>query len=145
MTYPNLAVEIRGLTKLFGKTKALDGLDLSVAHGEVAGFLRTERRRQVHHNPGTTRPAARRCRHRTAPRRRPWVNAVDLHRLIAYVPGDVTLWPNLTGGQAIDFLTRMLGTEHISIRRRNELIERFELTPPRRRAHIPREIVRRWR
>lgn len=132
MTYPNLAVEIRGLTKLFGKTKALDGLDLSVAHGEVAGFLGPNgagKSTTIRVLLGLLRADAGTVQLLGGD---PWVNAVDLHRLIAYVPGDVTLWPNLTGGQAIDFLTRMRGAEHISIRRRNELIERFELDPTKK-------------
>lgn len=132
MTYPNLAVEIRGLTKLFGKTKALDGLDLSVAHGEVAGFLGPNgagKSTTIRVLLGLLRADAGTVQLLGGD---PWVNAVDLHRLIAYVPGDVTLWPNLTGGQAIDFLTRMRGTEHISIRRRNELVERFELDPTKK-------------
>ena len=58
----------------------------------------------------------------------PWRDAVALHRRIAYVPGDVTLWPNLTGGQAIDFLARLRGGT-VDNRRRDELIERFELDP----------------
>ena len=59
----------------------------------------------------------------------PWRDAVDLHRRIAYVPGDVTLWPNLTGLQAIDFLARLRGKDTVDTRRRDELIERFELDP----------------
>ena len=59
----------------------------------------------------------------------PWRDAVALHRRIAYVPGDVTLWPNLTGLQAIDFLARLRGNGVVDTRRRDELIERFELDP----------------
>jgi ABC-2 type transport system ATP-binding protein len=59
----------------------------------------------------------------------PWHDAVDLHRRIAYVPGDVTLWPNLTGLQAIDFLARLRGPGALDTARRDELIERFELDP----------------
>ncbi len=59
----------------------------------------------------------------------PWRDAVALHRRIAYVPGDVTLWPNLTGLQAIDFLARLRGDGAVDTRRRDELIERFELDP----------------
>ena len=58
----------------------------------------------------------------------PWRDAVELHRRIAYVPGDVTLWPNLTGLQAIDFLARLRGNG-VDTRRRDQLIERFELDP----------------
>jgi ABC-2 type transport system ATP-binding protein len=59
----------------------------------------------------------------------PWRDAVNLHRRIAYVPGDVTLWPNLTGLQAIDFLARLRGKDAVNTRRRDQLIERFELDP----------------
>ena len=59
----------------------------------------------------------------------PWRDAVPLHRRIAYVPGDVTLWPNLTGLQAIDFLARLRGDGAVDVRRRDQLIERFELDP----------------
>ncbi len=59
----------------------------------------------------------------------PWRDAVALHRRIAYVPGDVTLWPNLTGMQAIDFLARLRGDGTVDTRRRDQLIERFELDP----------------
>ena len=59
----------------------------------------------------------------------PWRDAVALHRRIAYVPGDVTLWPNLTGLQAIDFLARLRGNGAVDTRRRDQLIERFELDP----------------
>ena len=58
----------------------------------------------------------------------PWRDAVELHRRIAYVPGDVTLWPNLTGRQAIDFLAHLRGNG-VDTRRRDQLIERFELDP----------------
>lgn len=59
----------------------------------------------------------------------PWRDAVDLHRRLAYVPGDVTLWPNLTGMQAIDFLIGLRGDSDSGTRRRDELIDRFELDP----------------
>ncbi|ALR11087.1 ABC transporter ATP-binding protein [Mycobacteroides saopaulense] len=132
MTYPHLAVEIRGLTKSFGKNRALDGLDLSVAHGEVAGFLGPNgagKSTTIRVLLGLLRAEAGTVQLFGGD---PWVNAVELHRLIGYVPGDVTLWPNLTGGQAIDFLTRMRGAEHVSLHRRNELIERFELDPSKK-------------
>ena len=67
--------------------------------------------------------------------RDPWRDAVSLHRDIAYVPGDVTLWPSLTGGETIDLLARMRGGQDRG--RRNELIERFGPIPPRRHAPTP--------
>lgn len=124
------AVEIRGLVKKFGGTTALDGLDLTVARGSVTGFLGPNGAGKsttirvllglLRAEGGTARLLGR----------DPWRDAVDLHRRIAYVPGDVTLWPNLTGAQAIEFLCGLRGgADH---RRRDGLIERFELDPHRK-------------
>ena len=121
------AVEIRGLVKTFGHTRALDGLDLTVRPGSVAGFLGPNGAGKsttirvllglLRAEGGTVRLLGR----------DPWRDAVELHRRIAYVPGDVTLWPNLTGAQAIDFLCGLRGgTDQ---RRRDALVERFELDP----------------
>src|ERR1044072_6219750 len=103
------AVEIRGLSKSFGRTKALDGLDLIVAPGDGAGFLGPNGAGKS----TTIRVLIGLLRAESGPVRLlggdPWPDAVQLHRLIAYVPGDVTLWPNLTGMQAIDFLARLRG------------------------------------
>ena len=124
----NHAVEIQGLTKRFGRTKALDGLDLTVAPGAVTGFLGPNGAGKstairvllglLRADGGTVRLLGG----------NPWKDAVALHRRIAYVPGDVTLWPNLTGAQAIDFLGRLRGGT-VDTRRRDSLIERFELDP----------------
>ena len=104
-----LAVEIQGLSKSFGRTKALDGLDLTVAPGEITGFLGPNGAGKsttlrvllglLRADGGTVRLLGG----------DPWRDAVALHRRIAYVPGDVTLWPNLTGLQAIDFLGGIRG------------------------------------
>jgi ABC-2 type transport system ATP-binding protein len=125
---PQLAVEIRGLSKSFGRTKALDGLDLTVAPGDICGFLGPNGAGKsttlrvllglLRADGGTVRLLGG----------DPWRDAVALHRHIAYVPGDVTLWPNLTGIQAIDFLARLRGNG-VDTRRRDQLIERFELDP----------------
>jgi ABC-2 type transport system ATP-binding protein len=122
------AVEIRGLEKSFGRTKALDGLDLVVAPGEITGFLGPNGAGKsttlrvllglLRADKGTVRLLGG----------DPWRDAVALHRRVGYVPGDVTLWPNLTGLQAIDFLTRLRGNG-IDTGRRDQLIERFELDP----------------
>jgi ABC-2 type transport system ATP-binding protein len=122
------AVEIRDLHKSFGRTKALDGLEMTVAHGEIAGFLGPNGAGKsttlrvllglLRADRGTVRLLGG----------DPWRDAVALHRRIAYVPGDVTLWPNLTGLQAIDFLARLRGNG-VDTRRRDQLIERFELDP----------------
>ncbi|MFL0180851.1 MULTISPECIES: ATP-binding cassette domain-containing protein [unclassified Mycobacterium] len=124
------AIEIRGLEKNFGQVKALDGLDLTVYGGEVHGFLGPNGAGKsttirvllglVKADGGTVRLLGG----------DPWTDAVELHREIAYVPGDVTLWPALTGGEIIDLLARMRGG--IDERRRDELIERFDLDPSKK-------------
>jgi len=121
------AIEIAGLTKSFGRAIALDGLDLTVQRGEVHGFLgpngsgKTTTIRVLlgllRHDAGTVRMLAA----------DPWRDAVALHRRLAYVPGDVTLWPSITGGEVIDLLGRMRGG--LDRGRRDELLERFDLDP----------------
>lgn len=122
------AVQIQGLTKRFGRSIALDGLDLTVAPGEVTGFLGPNgagKSTTIRVLLGLLRADGGHVRLLGGD---PWRDAVALHRRIAYVPGDVTLWPNLTGAQAIDFLAR-LRNGAVDTRRRDELIERFELDP----------------
>jgi ABC-2 type transport system ATP-binding protein len=123
------AVEIHGLVKTFGRTQALDGLEMSVYPGDIAGFLGPNgsgKSTTIRVLLGLLRADAGTVRVLGGD---PWRDAVDLHRRIAYVPGDVTLWPNLTGLQAIDFLARLRGPGAQDTRRRDELIERFELEP----------------
>ncbi len=123
------AVEIRGLVKTFGRTRALDALDMSVSPGDIAGFLGPNgagKSTTIRVLLGLLRADSGTVRLLGGD---PWRDAVDLHRRIAYVPGDVTLWPNLTGLQAIDFLARLRGPDALDTRRRDELIERFELDP----------------
>jgi ABC-2 type transport system ATP-binding protein len=122
------AVEIRGLSKSFGRTKALDGLDLTVAPGDITGFLGPNgagKSTAIRVLLGLLRADGGSARLLGGD---PWRDAVALHRRIAYVPGDVTLWPNLTGLQAIDFLARLRGNG-VDTRRRDQLIDRFELDP----------------
>ena len=129
MTNTSPAVEIRGLSKSFGRTKALDGLDLTVAPGDITGFLGPNgagKSTTIRVLLGLLRADAGTVRLLGGD---PWRDAVALHRRIAYVPGDVTLWPNLTGLQAIDFLARLRGDGTVDTRRRDQLIERFELDP----------------
>ncbi|AIY47792.1 ABC transporter ATP-binding protein [Mycolicibacterium fortuitum] len=124
----NHSVEIRGLSKSFGHTKALDGLNLSVSPGDVTGFLGPNgagKSTTIRVLLGLLRADGGTVRLLGGD---PWRDAVALHRRIAYVPGDVTLWPNLTGMQAIDFLCRLRGNG-VDTRRRDDLIERFELDP----------------
>src|SRR3954464_1643642 len=122
------AVEIHGLVKTFGRTRALDGLDLTVAPGDITGFLGPNgagKSTTIRVLLGLLRADGGTVRLLGGD---PWRDAVELHRRIAYVPGDVTLWPNLTGLQAIDFLARLRGNG-VDTRRRDQLIERFELDP----------------
>ncbi len=124
------AIEIRGLVKSFGAARALDGLDLTVAHGEVHGFLGPNgagKSTTIRTLLGLVRADAGTVRLLGGD---PWSDAVELHRDIAYVPGDVTLWPSLTGGETIDLLARMRGG--IDDRRRAELIDRFALDPSKK-------------
>ncbi|WP_353807708.1 ABC transporter ATP-binding protein [Agromyces sp. SYSU T00194] len=121
------AIEISGLTKRFGATTALDGLDLEVRRGEVLGLLGPNgagKSTTIRILLGLLRADGGTARLLGGD---PWRDAVALHRRLAYVPGDVELWPNLTGGEAIDVLGRLRGGIHRS--RRDELCERFDLDP----------------
>src|ERR1700743_508515 len=126
-----MPIEIRNLTKTFGAVRALDGLELSVAEGEVHGFLGPNgagKSTTIRILLGRVRADAGTARLLGGD---PWADAVALHRQIAYVPGDVTLWPNLTGGETIDLLARMRGG--IDEKRRAELVEGFGLRPHNKR------------
>ncbi len=121
------AISIRQLVKTFGATRALDGLDLEVAAGEVHGFLGPNgagKTVTIRVLLGLLRPDSGEVRLLDGD---PWADAVALHRRLAYVPGDVNLWPNLTGGEIIDLLTRLRGD--VDQRRRDDLIERLALDP----------------
>ncbi len=125
-----IAIDASGVVKTFGATRALDGLDLTVERGEVHGFIgpngagKTTAIRVflglLRHDAGSVRVLDG----------DPWSDAVDLHRRLAYVPGDVHLWPNLSGGEVIDLLGDLRGG--LDRRRRDELVERFQLDPTKR-------------
>ncbi|MGV9724449.1 ABC transporter ATP-binding protein [Nocardia beijingensis] len=120
-------IEVRDLRKTFGHVTALDGLDLTVAEGEIHGFLGPNgagKSTTIRVLLGILRATGGQAR---LFGRDPWADAVALHRELAYVPGDVTLWPSLSGGETIDLLSRMRGG--LDERRRDELIERFDLDP----------------
>ncbi|WP_367124940.1 ABC transporter ATP-binding protein [Streptomyces phytohabitans] len=130
MTKATTALSVSGLTKSFGRTRALDGLDLSVATGEVHGFLGPNgagKSTTLRVLLGLLRADSGTA---TVLGGDPWHDAVALHRRLAYVPGDVELWPNLTGGEAIDLLARLRGG--LDRRRRAELLERFDLDPTKK-------------
>ncbi len=126
----DLVVDARGLVKSFGRTKALDGLDLQVARGEVHGFLgpngagKTTTLRVL---LGLLRLDAGTARLLGGD---PWREAAQLHRRLAYVPGDVALWPNLSGGEVIDLLGRLQGGHDRT--RRDRFLELFDLDPTKK-------------
>ncbi len=125
-----MAVEVHGLTKSFGSVHALRGLDLVVPTGQVTGFLGPNgsgKSTTIRILLGLLRADGGQARVLGGD---PWVDAVRLHRSIAYVPGDVTLWPNLTGGQAIDILARLSGS--LDPRRKQAMLERFDLDPTKK-------------
>ncbi|GEO92048.1 ABC transporter ATP-binding protein [Kocuria flava] len=124
-------IEARGLVKTFGRTRALDGFDLTVGPGQVAGFLGPNgsgKSTAIRVLLGLLRADAGSAR---VLGRDAWAEAVEVHRRTAYVPGDTNLWPNLTGGEIIDLLTDVRGGRRRR-RRRDELIERFELDPSKK-------------
>src|ERR671923_488702 len=121
------AISVAGLVKTFGQTRALDGLDLTVHTGEVHGFLGPNgsgKSTTIRVLLGLLRADAGSAILLGGD---PWADAVALHRRLAYVPGDVTLWPNLSGGEVIDLLGRLRGG--LDRRRRADLLERFDLDP----------------
>src|SRR3954447_7274755 len=123
-------IEVSGLVKTFGATRALDGLDLTVAAGEVHGFLGPNgagKSTTIRVLLGLLRADAGAVRLLGGD---PWRDTTELHRRLAYVPGDVTLWPNLSGGEVIDLLGRLRGG--LDTKRRAELLERFDLDPTKK-------------
>ncbi len=124
------AIEVSGLVKTYGKTVALDGLDLNVAAGEVHGFLGPNgsgKTTTIRILLGLLRADSGQARLLDGD---PWQDAVQLHRRLAYVPGDVTLWRGLSGGEVIDLLGRLRGG--LDPKRKDALLERFELDPTKK-------------
>lgn len=124
------AISARGLVKTFGHVNALDGLDLEVASGEVHGFLGPNgsgKSTTMRILLGMLRADGGQV---TLLDGDPWADAVALHRRLAYVPGDVELWPTLSGGEVIDLLARLRGP--LDRARRNALCERFGLDPTKK-------------
>ena len=128
-------VETQGLTKRFGRVQALDGLDLSVAQGEIHGFLGPNgagKSTTIRVLLGLARATSGSA---TVFGKNPWDDAVELHRRIAYVPGDVALWPNLSGGEAIDLISRLRGgtiDKAAYAARKARLIELFQFEPAKK-------------
>jgi ABC-2 type transport system ATP-binding protein len=123
-------IEVAGLRKAFGKTVALDGLDLTVSAGEVHGFLGPNgagKTTTIRILLGLLRADGGTARLLGGD---PWREAVELHRRLAYVPGDVTLWPTLTGGEVIDLLGRLRGG--LDSNRRAALLDKFDLDPTKK-------------
>ncbi|MGZ0712469.1 ATP-binding cassette domain-containing protein (plasmid) [Coraliomargarita sp. W4R53] len=130
-------IRTKALTKHYGKVHALDGLDLSVAAGEVHGFLGPNgagKSTAIRVLLGLSRASGGEAHVFGAD---PWGEAASLHRRIAYVPGDVSVWPNLSGGEAIDFLARLRGVHRNSTNRnsadyqdsKQRLMTAFEFDP----------------
>jgi ABC-2 type transport system ATP-binding protein len=121
------AISLQGIVKLFGTTRALDGLDLTVQTGEVHGFLGPNgagKTTAIRVLLGFLRTNAGTARLLDGD---PWRDATELHRRLAYVPGDLALWPTLSGGEVIDLLGRLRGG--LDPQRRARFIDRFGLDP----------------
>ena len=130
LTMSDAVIEIAGLTKSFGKFAALNGIDLTVERGHVHGFMGPNgagKSTTIRVLLGLLRADAGKV---SLLGKDPWRDVVELHRRLAYVPGDVSLWPSMTGGEAIDLLGALRGG--LQPARRAELIERFELDPTKR-------------
>ncbi|WJI10100.1 ABC transporter ATP-binding protein [Methanobacterium sp. CWC-01] len=123
-------IEIKNLTKYYGKVRALNKVDLTVEEGEVYGFIGPNGAGKstalriilgmLRKNGGDIKLLGQ----------DPWHDAVKLHHRLAYVPGEVNLWPNLTGGEVIDLLGRLRGG--FRDERREELLKIFKLDPTKK-------------
>ena len=123
-------IDIQKLTKSFGSTQALKGINLTVRQGEVHGFIGPNgagKSTTIRILLGILRKTSGEVSMLDGD---PWKDAVRLHRRLAYVPGDVTLWPDLSGGEIIDLLGRLHGGLDVS--RKKQLLERFQLDPTKK-------------
>lgn len=130
-------IEVNKVTKKYGEFTALDQISFSVQEGEVFGFIGPNGAGKsttirillgmLRRNAGDAKIFGMDV----------WKDAVEIHKRVAYVPGDVSLWPNLTGGEVIDLFLKMSGKGNK--KRRDEFIERFQLDPSKKNAgHTPR-------
>lgn len=127
MKTPDKAISVSGLVKTFGEVRALDGLELSAGQGEIHGFLGPNgagKSTTIRILLGLQRADSGSAQLLGGD---PWRDAIALHRRLAYVPEEVMLWPNLSGGEVIDMLGRMRGG--FNAKRKNELVQRFDLDP----------------
>ncbi|MCR6111543.1 ABC transporter ATP-binding protein [Bacillus sp. A301a_S52] len=123
-------LEVKNLKKQFGTFTALENVNLEVNHGEVFGFIGPNgagKSTTIRVLLGILKATEGQVR---LFGKDAWNDAVDIHKRIAYVPGDVNLWPNLTGGEVIDLFVKLRGTNHKS--RRDELIKKFDLDPSKK-------------
>lgn len=119
-----------GLTKKFGDFAALDGVDIEVEEGEVYGFIGPNgsgKSTTIRVLLGILKATEGEV---TIFGKDAWKDAVEIHKRVAYVPGDVSLWPNLTGGEVIDLFVKLRNGNNAS--RREELIRRFDLDPSKK-------------
>ena len=124
-------IEIKGLTKSYGKTQALHGIDLSVKEGEVHGFIGMNgagKSTTIRILMGMLKKDGGEV---AVLNRDPFTDCVELHKRIAYVPSEINPWPNLSGGEVIDLLARMR-TKKVDAKRRAELMERFQFDPSKK-------------
>jgi len=123
-------LKVNNLTKKFGKFTALNGVNLEVNEGEVFGFIGPNgagKSTTIRILLGILKATAGEVK---IFGKDAWSDAVEIHKRIAYVPGDVNLWPNLTGGEVIDLFVKLRGGNNRN--RREELIKQFDLDPSKK-------------
>lgn len=123
-------VEVKGLTKKFGKFTALNQIELTLNEGEIYGFIGPNgagKSTTIRVLLGLLKPTEGQV---TIFGKDAWHDSVEIHKRVAYIPGEANLWPNLTGGQVIDLFLKMRG--NVNAEKRDELIQRFDLDPSKK-------------
>lgn len=123
-------ISVRDLTKKFGKFTALNKVNLELEKGDIYGFIGPNgagKTTTIRILLGILKASGGKA---TVFGQDVWKDAVSIHKNLAYVPGDVKLWPNLTGGELIDLFIKLRGSNNKT--RRDELIERFQLDPTKK-------------